>query len=237
MFLFGSGYARVRNRRAVYSSAQRLFNEKGMIVFKSVRPPAFTKAFPKLYTIAESSAKRVKSKRVEEDTPGAPFKMRITLTNAGCLGGTPMNTTEPQPLFLRQVPVPMIDDHSRLITAPFRITDHLLRPVVRSVDRQHPDRTNQQRHPSIDEMRDSNRQEGTDLARLRTAYEAAWRRFTVEVTRSQSLQADPNANAISTHEAERAARSAEDQYRQARNALADYILERSSRESVLAGCR
>lgn len=81
-------------------------------------------------------------------------------------------------------------------------------------------------------MKQASTQDGTDLTKLQATYQAAWRRFSIEVSRWQSLQAEVQGNVISIREAEMAARLTEEQYRQARNALADYMLEHSSTESL-----
>ena len=86
-------------------------------------------------------------------------------------------------------------------------------------------------------MRLTHRQNEAELSRLHARYRAAWRRLLVEVGRWQTLQMEGQADAISLREAEVAAHTAEIQYRQARNAFADYLLEHLAREreSVLVG--
>ena len=89
----------------------------------------------------------------------------------------------------------------------------------------------------IDRMRKTNTQGEADFVSLRATYQAAWRRFSVEVRRWQSLQAEEQKDATSLREAEAAAQAAEEQYRQARNAFADYLLSQAVRGSVLVGSR
>jgi hypothetical protein len=82
-------------------------------------------------------------------------------------------------------------------------------------------------------MREVNPQAQTAFLSLRAAYQTAWDRYLAEVSRWQSLQTEAPPDGISLGEAERTAGAAEEEYRQARNLLADYMLEHSSRESVL----
>ncbi len=73
-------------------------------------------------------------------------------------------------------------------------------------------------------------------ANLLAEYQAAWGRFSLRTNEWQSLQADPGADILGILKAETAARFAEEQYRQARNALAEYLLEISSRTHQLVAC-
>jgi hypothetical protein len=86
-------------------------------------------------------------------------------------------------------------------------------------------------------MRQSNNHAEADFAKLHAVYESAWRHFSVTVSHQQSLQTAEAMNADVISDAEMAALSAEAQYRQARNALAEYILEHSSSKSELVGSR
>jgi multidrug resistance efflux pump len=76
-----------------------------------------------------------------------------------------------------------------------------------------------------------------ELGELETAYQAAWRRFTSAVSRLQCLRAKEAVDTLAVRDAEMAMKTAEAQYRQARNALAGYMLEQSPSERVLAGSR
>lgn len=73
-------------------------------------------------------------------------------------------------------------------------------------------------------------------ANLLAEYQAAWSRFSLRINEWQSLQADPGADIVGILEAETAARFAEEQYRLARNALAEYLLETSFRTHQLVDC-
>lgn len=75
-------------------------------------------------------------------------------------------------------------------------------------------------------MQDSSSSERT-LTNLRLEYQAAWHRFLIEVNKWQALERDPEADITSILAAESAARLAEEEYRQVRNALADCLLESS----------
>jgi hypothetical protein len=82
-------------------------------------------------------------------------------------------------------------------------------------------------------MRQSNNRTEAKFAKLDAAYQAAWRHFSVAVSRRQSLQTEDATDANAISDAEMAAESAESQYRQARNALAEYILESSSKDALV----
>ena len=71
------------------------------------------------------------------------------------------------------------------------------------------------------------------FTRLHSTYRAAWQCYSVEVDRWRSLQTETSANSVGVRDAEFAVHAAETRYRAARNALAEYILEHASRESVL----
>jgi hypothetical protein len=81
-------------------------------------------------------------------------------------------------------------------------------------------------------MRQANLQDEAHLTKLQATYQAAWRRFSVEVRRWQSLQVQVPGNAISIREAKTAANLMEEQYRQARNALAECMLKHSCSERL-----
>ena len=82
-------------------------------------------------------------------------------------------------------------------------------------------------------MQEVNSQARTTFVSLKAAYQAAWCHYLMEVSRWQSLQNEPQPHPAALLEAERAADAAEEQYRHARNMLADYMLAHSSRENVL----
>ena len=84
-------------------------------------------------------------------------------------------------------------------------------------------------------MRPSNRQGEAEFMPLHASYRAAWRQFSEEVDRWHALQAEAPDHAPGIREAETAMQAAEQKYRQARNALAEHLLEHSSRESLLVG--
>jgi hypothetical protein len=86
-------------------------------------------------------------------------------------------------------------------------------------------------------MREANNHTGAEFAELHAVYESEWRHFSVAVSHKQSLQTGKAMDANVISDAEMAADFAESQYRQARNALAEYILEQSSRKSMLVGSR
>ena len=88
-------------------------------------------------------------------------------------------------------------------------------------------------------MRLSQRPNEVEWSKLQARYRAAWKHFAGEVRHWQALQAQGWADTFSLREAEIAARLAERQYRQARNAWADYLLEGSfhHEESLLVGSR
>jgi hypothetical protein len=78
----------------------------------------------------------------------------------------------------------------------------------------------------INGMQDVNSQGQAASLSLRAAYQAAWCRYLTAVRRWQSLQNESPLDGTSLQEAERAAVAAEEQYRCARNMLADMMLER-----------
>jgi hypothetical protein len=84
-------------------------------------------------------------------------------------------------------------------------------------------------------MRSTYRQNETEFSRLQARYRAAWSHFSAEVRHWQTLQSEGTGEAFELRAAEAAVRAAEEEYRQARNAFADYLLERSCRyrESLL----
>lgn len=86
-------------------------------------------------------------------------------------------------------------------------------------------------------MRLSTRQGAAEFLPLQARYRAAWRQFSEEVDGWHRLQAEVPGNALRIHEAEAAVQAAEQQYRQARHAFAEHLLEHSSRESLLASPR
>jgi len=83
-------------------------------------------------------------------------------------------------------------------------------------------------------MGKTNTQAAANFANLHAAYQAAWRCFSIQASRWQSLQGEERADALTIQWAEAAAGSAEQEYRRARNALTDYILEHSAAERELA---
>jgi hypothetical protein len=82
-------------------------------------------------------------------------------------------------------------------------------------------------------MRPENRKTSGNFAELRAAYEFQWRRLLAEVERWQSLQEEDPASAAAIQEAEACARTAHERYREARNALADYLAERAEAKILL----
>jgi hypothetical protein len=78
-------------------------------------------------------------------------------------------------------------------------------------------------------MQEVNSQARTTFVSLKAAYQAAWCHYLAEVSRWQSLQNERQPHPAALLEAERAADAAEEQYRHARNMLADYMLERVAR--------
>ena len=86
-------------------------------------------------------------------------------------------------------------------------------------------------------MGKSNTQAAANFANLHAAYQAAWRCFSIRASRWQSLQGEEQADALAVQQAEAAVGSAEEEYRQARNALTDFILEHSAPERELAAAR
>ena len=88
-------------------------------------------------------------------------------------------------------------------------------------------------------MRSTYQQNEAELARLQARYRAAWRHFSVAVRHRQTLHAEEAGENFPLRAAETAAHAAEKQYRQARNAFADYLLEHSCRkqDALLVGSR
>lgn len=82
-------------------------------------------------------------------------------------------------------------------------------------------------------MREVNAQRRTVIVTLRAAYQAAWCHYLAEVSRWQSLQAEPQLNRTALREAEAAVDAAEEQYRQARNVLADCMLEHAHARTAI----
>ena len=79
-------------------------------------------------------------------------------------------------------------------------------------------------------MRSTCRQNEAEYLRLQARYRAAWRHFSVAVRHWQTLQAEEAGQTFSLRVAETAVHAAEEEYRQARNAFADCLLEHSCRE-------
>ena len=77
-------------------------------------------------------------------------------------------------------------------------------------------------------MKRSDRQEEEQYANLRTAYQAEWRNLSGYVRRWRLLLEQVQGDHTSVCEAEVATRLAEERYREARNALAEYMLARHS---------
>lgn len=88
-------------------------------------------------------------------------------------------------------------------------------------------------------MRSTCGQNEAEYLRLQARYRAAWEHFSVAVRRWQNLQVEEAGETFPLRVAETAAHAAEEQYRQARNDYADYLLEHSCRERevLLAGSR
>ena len=82
-------------------------------------------------------------------------------------------------------------------------------------------------------------QNQTERKELQAQYRAAWCSFLIAVRHWQSQQPEGSPSRVSLREAEAAAHAAEEQYRQARNALADDLLEQTcwERDAWLVGCR
>ena len=64
-----------------------------------------------------------------------------------------------------------------------------------------------------------------EFSRLYAAYQDAWKQLSLQVDYRQSLCSDTLAERSTIEQAERTARKAEACYRQARNALAEYMLK------------
>ena len=81
-------------------------------------------------------------------------------------------------------------------------------------------------------MPSTGQQNPTERKELQAQYRAAWSSFLIAVRHWQSQQAERSPSRVSLREAE-------EQYRQARNALADDLLEQTGRErdAWLVGCR
>ena len=79
-------------------------------------------------------------------------------------------------------------------------------------------------------MPSTGQQNPTERKELQAQYRAAWCSLLIAVRHWQSLQAERSPSRVSLREAEAAAHAAEEQYRQARNALADDLLEQNCRE-------
>jgi hypothetical protein len=86
-------------------------------------------------------------------------------------------------------------------------------------------------------MRKANNHTEAEFAELHAVYESEWRHFSVAVSHKQSLQTGQPMDANVISGVEMATDSAESQYREARNALAEYILEHACRRSMLVGSR
>jgi hypothetical protein len=88
-------------------------------------------------------------------------------------------------------------------------------------------------------MQSTYRQSEVERSKLHASYRAAWQRFSVEVQHWQILQREEQKDPAKLGRAETAAYAAEAQYRQARNAWADYLLECPCREqeTLLIGSR
>jgi hypothetical protein len=88
-------------------------------------------------------------------------------------------------------------------------------------------------------MQSTHRHSEVERSKLHANYRAAWRRFLIAVHYWHSLQREEQKSLIRLREAETAAHAAEEQYRQARNLFADYLLEHSDRkwETLLVGSR
>lgn len=79
-------------------------------------------------------------------------------------------------------------------------------------------------------MRSIGWQDQTELSRLQVQYRVTWRSFLIAVRHWQTLQTEKPQSVSSVREAEATAHAAEEQHRQARNTLADYLLEQTCRE-------
>lgn len=79
-------------------------------------------------------------------------------------------------------------------------------------------------------MRSIGRQNQAELSQLQAHYRATWRSLSCAVSHWHTLQTEGPQSMVSLREAEAAAYAVEEQYRQARNALADYLLEQICRE-------
>ncbi len=86
-------------------------------------------------------------------------------------------------------------------------------------------------------MEPSNTQGEAEFTLLHARYRAAWRQFSEQVECWRTLQTEAPNYALRIRETEAAVQIAERQYRLARNAFAEYLLEHSSREAFLVGSR
>jgi hypothetical protein len=77
-------------------------------------------------------------------------------------------------------------------------------------------------------MQEAKAQGQSALKGLQTAYEQAWCHYLAEVSRWQSLQTVSRSTDTQLREAETVASGAEELYRQARNRLAEYMLDHRS---------
>jgi hypothetical protein len=80
-------------------------------------------------------------------------------------------------------------------------------------------------------MRSQTIESNTEFAELRQAYELAWQRFSAAVAARQALSSEASAEAL-TREAETAVCLAQQDYRQARNALAERLSVHSAKLSL-----
>src|SRR5436305_6785962 len=77
-------------------------------------------------------------------------------------------------------------------------------------------------------MEENYRHQEAHYANLHSAYRAEWRNLSGKVSQWRFLLQEVHADAVSISVAEAATRLAEEHYRQARNALAEYMLEQHS---------
>jgi hypothetical protein len=80
----------------------------------------------------------------------------------------------------------------------------------------------------VDNMPDTSTPSRACLAELYVTYETLWQRFSQEVDRWRSFLDSAESSPELIRQAELAIESAEQEYRQARNALAAYLLEHSA---------
>jgi hypothetical protein len=74
-------------------------------------------------------------------------------------------------------------------------------------------------------------QEDSRYAGLFARYQFEWQSFSRQTARWQSLKEGEQRDSTIVAEAEALVGSAEDQYRQARNALAEYVMKHSSKRA------